>query len=159
MKIRNVKPNNHRKSFEVQVQGEKLSYPYSRLETPPAPDDKIVELYVDKEIGSEGFTCVLESGLESTVHIDQVLEYNRDPGYMKEIILYRITLEAQKRIAASPLSKRELIRRLGTSATQFYRLLDQANTRKSLGQMLSLMHILDCDVEVIVKPRGSELEP
>jgi hypothetical protein len=58
-------------------------------------------------------------------------------------------------LGASPLTRREIIRRLGTSATQFYRLLDQTNTRKSIGQMLSLLHILDCDVELIVKKRKS----
>ena len=64
-----------------------------------------------------------------------------------------LTLEAQKRVEASPLSKREIIRRLGTSATQFYRLLDQTNTTKSVGQLLSLLHVLDCDVDLVVRDR------
>lgn len=51
------------------------------------------------------------------------------------------------------LSKRELIRRLGTSATQFYRLLDQTNYKKSFGQLLSLLHVLDCDVDLVVKEK------
>ena len=45
------------------------------------------------------------------------------------------------------------MRRLGTSATQFYRLLDQTNYKKSFGQLLSLLHVLDCDVELVVKER------
>ncbi|MBW8057718.1 MAG: helix-turn-helix domain-containing protein [candidate division NC10 bacterium] len=48
-----------------------------------------------------------------------------------------------------------MIRRLGTSATQFYRLLDQTNYNKSLGQLLSLLHILDCDVDLVVRTRTS----
>ena len=63
--------------------------------------------------------------------------------------------EAQKRITASSLSKREMIRRLGTSATQFYRLLDQTNYSKSVDQLLSLLHVLDCDVDLQVRTRTS----
>jgi hypothetical protein len=53
-----------------------------------------------------------------------VLEYNQDPTYLRDLLLYRLTLEAQKRVAESPLSKREIVRSLGTSAAQLYRLLD-----------------------------------
>jgi hypothetical protein len=60
-------------------------------------------------------------------------------------------LEVQKRVEIGPLSKRELIRRLGTSARQFYQLLDQINYKKSFGQLLSLLHVLDCDVDLVVK--------
>jgi hypothetical protein len=57
------------------------------------------------------------------------------------------------RVEASPLSKREIIRRLGTSAAQFYRLLDPTNYRKSPGQLLSLLYILDCEVDLVVRAR------
>lgn len=40
---------------------------------------------------------------------------------------------------------------LGTSAAQFYRLLDQTNYRKSVDQVLSLLHVLDCDVDLVVR--------
>jgi len=43
---------------------------------------------------------------------------------------------------------------LRTSATQLYRLLDQTNYRKSVDQLLSLLHVLDCDVDLLVKSRG-----
>ena len=68
--------------------------------------------------------------------------------------MYKLTLEAQRRVEKSALSKREIIRRLGTSATQVYRLLDQTNYRKSVDQLLSLLQVLDCDVELVVGPRG-----
>ena len=110
---------------------------------------------MDKEIGKEGFTYVLASGEEGTVHIEQVLDYNRDPGYLRDILLYELTLEAGKRIESSALSRREIMRRLGTSAAQLYRLLDQTNYRKSLDQLLSLLNILDCDVDLVVRDRKS----
>jgi hypothetical protein len=89
------------------------------------------------------------------VHIDQVLEYNQYPGYLRDVLLYKLTLEAQKRVKSSPLSKREIIRRLGTSATQFYRLLDQTNYRKSVDQMLMLLNVLDCEVDLVVREKSA----
>jgi hypothetical protein len=67
--------------------------------------------------------------------------------------LYRLTLEAQKRVVESPLSKREIVRRLGTSAAQLYRLLDQTNYRKSVDQLLALLQVLNCDAELVVRTK------
>ncbi len=155
MKIRSVKYNNRRKVFDVRTYNKTLIFPYARSDPRPGPDNKVVEVYVDKEIGKEGFTYVLASGEEGTVHIEQVLDYNRDPGYLRDILLYELTLEAGKRIESSALSRREIMRRLGTSAAQLYRLLDQTNYRKSLDQLLSLLNILDCDVDLVVRDRKS----
>jgi hypothetical protein len=110
---------------------------------------------VEKELGREAFTYVLASGVEGTVHLDHVLEYNEDPGHLRDLLLYRLTLEAQEKVKASPLSKREIIRRLGTSPTQFYRILDQRNYRKSVDQLLYLLHVLDCEVDLVVKDRAA----
>ncbi len=110
---------------------------------------------VDPELGREGFTYTLRSGREGTVHIEQVLENNQDPAYLRDALLYKLTLEAQKRVEASGLSKRAMVRRLGTSATQLYRLLDQKNYRKSVDQLLALLHILDCDVDLVVRVKTS----
>jgi predicted XRE-type DNA-binding protein len=123
------------------------------LELQPSGDDPIDRVYVDKELAREGFTYVLKSGKNGTVHIEQVLEYNQDPSYLRDVILYKLTVEAQKRLEKSALSKREIIRRLGTSATQFYRLLDQKNYQTSVDQLLSLLHVLDCDVNLIIRAK------
>ena len=155
MKIQAVHFNNRKKAFEVRMRNRVFVYPYARMERAPQPGDMVREAYVDAELGREGFSYVLDSGLEGTIHAEQVLDYNEDPDYLRQALLYKLTVEAQKRLEASSLSKREIIRRLGTSATQFYRLLDQTNTRKSIGQLLSLLHILDCDVDLVVKKRKS----
>jgi hypothetical protein len=155
MKIRSVSFNNHRKAFEVRTPRGDYSFPYAKLEVQPGPDDRITTVYIDREIASEGFTYVLESGREDTVHIDQVLDYNRDPEHMRELLLYELSLEAQRRVKESPLSKREIIRRLGTSPAQFYRLLDQTNTRKSIDRMLLLLRVLDCEVEIVVRAKSA----
>ena len=154
LKIRSVKLNNRKKAFEVKASNRSLQFPYSKLDPEPSGDDPLVEVYADKELGGEGFTYVLKSGTSGTVHIEQVLEYNQDPWYQRDAILYKLTVEAQKRLEKSALSKREIIRRLGTSATQFYRLLDQTNYQKSIDQLLSLLHVLDCDVDLTIRTKA-----
>ena len=151
MKIRSVKLNNRKKVFEVQTYSKSLAFPYAKAEPRPTATDPVNQAVVDKDIGREGFVYTLESGKEGTVHVEQVLEYNQDPAHLRDLLLYKLTIEAQKRLDASGLSKREIVRRLGTSATQLYRLLDQTNYRKSVDQVLNLLHVLDCDVDLVVR--------
>lgn len=155
MKIRSVKANNHRRVFEVKTYSKTYSFPYSKADPAPKSDNPITEVVVDKELDREGFLYSLKSGQEGTVHIEQVLEYNQDPRYLRDLLLYRLTITAQEKVEQSSLSKREITRRLGTSATQFYRLLDQTNYRKSVDQMLSLLHVLDCDVDLVVTAKSA----
>lgn len=151
MKIRSVSYNNRKKSFEVKTAKQILSLPYAKLEAPLLATEKVSRVFADNDLAGEGFTYVLDSGAEGTVHMEQVLEYNQDPAYLRDALVYKLTIEAQKCVEASELSKREIIRRLGTSATQFYRLLDQTNYRKSIDKMLELLHVLNCDVDLIVR--------
>jgi hypothetical protein len=153
MKIRSVAPNNRKKAFEVRTSTQRLVMPFSEVAPSPTPRDTVADAFVDPEAGREAFNHVLRSGKTGTVHVEQVLEYNRDPAYMRDLLLYRLTLEAQKRIADTPLSKREIIRRLRTSPAQLYRLLDQTNSRKSVDQMLALLQVLNCEVDLVVRKK------
>lgn len=153
MKVKKVTANNRKKVFEVQAGRHQYTFPYALAAPTPEGDNRIVSLEVDKELGREAFTYVLESGDEGTVHIDSVLEYNKDPAYLADIALYQLTVEAEKRFEASSIGARELARRLGTSPSQLYRLLDTTNHRKSLRQMLSLLYLLNCEVDFTVKER------
>jgi len=154
VKIKNVSPNNHKRVFEVSTRQGLFSFPYSKAQPPPSGRDPLVAVGVDDELGREGFTFRLASGLEGSVHVDEVLEYNRDPGYMRDLLLYKLTLEASERVDESHLSKREIIRRLSTSPAQFYRLLDPTNYRKSVDRLLDLLSVLDCEVDLVVQPPG-----
>jgi len=155
VKITSVTANNRKRAFEVKTRRGQWPFPYSKAEPAPTASDPLVELYVDPELGREGFTYLLASGAEGSVHIDHVLDYNEEPGYMRDLLLYNLTVDALERIEASPLSKREIIRRLGTSPAQFYRLLDTTNYRKSVDKMLALLQVLDCEVEVIVRAKSA----
>lgn len=153
MKISSVKANNRKRLFEVTGSRGVLPLPYSKVDPIPDQSNPLTAVYVDEELGREGFTYVLKSGAEGSVHIDSVLEYNEDPAYMRDLLLYRLTVEAQKCMEASHLSKREIIRRVGTSPAQLYRLLDATNKRKSVDSLLVLLAALDCEVEFTVRPR------
>ena len=155
MKITRVRPNSRRRGFEVSSGQRNHVFPYAKLKVRPTPGNKVRTVYVDRDLGREAFTYVLESGEEGTVHLDAVLDYNRNPAYMRDLLLYKLTLEARRQVRQSPLSRRELIRRLGTSPAQFDRLLDQTNYKKSVDQLLSLLRVLDCDVDLVVKERAA----
>ena len=155
MKIRSVTPNNRKQAFEIRTWRQSFDFPYSRTSPSPSPKTPVHQVVVDDELGHEGFTYTLDDGAEGTIHIDQVLDYNQDPSYMRDLLLYKLTIEAQKQVEISKLSKREMIRRLGTSPAQFYRLLDSTNYRKSVDKMLLLMHVLDCEIDLVIKTKSA----
>jgi hypothetical protein len=154
MKIRSVNNNNRKKALEIRTASRTFQFPHSKLEPPPSAQDPIARVYADRELAREAVSYVLKSGRSGTLHIEQALEYNQDPSYLRDALVYKLTIEAQRRLDQTPRSKREIIRRLGTSATQFYRLVDQTNYRKSVDQLLSLLCVLDCDVELVVRSRN-----
>jgi DNA-binding TFAR19-related protein (PDSD5 family) len=156
MKIRSVSINNRKAQVELTTRSGKVyPVPFSRLAPPPTAKNRIVEAFVDRELASEAATYVLESGAEGAVHIEQALEYNEDPSYLADLLTHQLTTEALRRLDTAGLSRRELARRLNTSIPQLYRLLDPANTKKNISQLIALLHVLDCDVQLVVKQRGA----
>jgi predicted XRE-type DNA-binding protein len=153
MKIRSVAANSRQRAFIVVARGTTYRLPFARVDPRPGPGERVVEVAVDPELGREGFTFRLASGREGSVHMDQVLDYCKDPSYLRDLLLYQLTLEVRRRIDEAGLSRREIIRRLGTSPAQLYRLLDQTNYRKSVDQLLVLLAVLDCDVGLVVRAK------
>ena len=152
LEILSFKANNSKRAFVLTTSTQSLEFPYAKLEVPPTTADPIVEMFIDDELGREAVTYRLASGEEGFVHFEQALEYNLDPAFMRNLLLYKLTVLAQDALKTSPLSRREIIRRLGTSPAQFYRLIDQTNYRKSVDKVLELLYVLDCDVELFVHP-------
>ena len=102
MKIRSVTANNRKNEFVIANRGgQEFSFPYLKAEPQPSADNRIQDVYVDKELGNEAITYVLESGSEGTIHIDQVLEYNEDPEYFADLLTYKLTLEAKRQVESS----------------------------------------------------------
>ena len=155
MKIGSVRSNNRRRAFEVTCARGEFIFPYANADPRPRPDDPVVELFIDRELADEGFSYVLASGADGCVLLDWVFDYNEEPDYMRDLLLHNLTVQALNRLEATQLSKREIIRRLGTSPAQFYRLIDPTNYRKSVDKMLSLLQVLGCEVDLVVRDRRS----
>jgi len=143
--------NARRRSFELRgANGETYSFPFERAEPVPTRDDPIEEFFIDPELARMAVTYRLRSGAEGFVHIEQAMSYNRDPAYLREWAVYELSLEAQRLLEASRLSKREVARRLKTSPAQVYRLLDQTNHAKSLDAMFDLITVLGAELRFVV---------
>ena len=155
MKIKDVQTNNHKKAFEITTSnGQGFEFPYSQLKLKPSPKNPIAGVEVDKELGKEAFTYTLQSGDSDTVHIDHVLHYVQAPSYVRELWMHQLSLELQRVVNRQNVAKNELQRRMGTSASQFNRLLDPNNTRKSIDQMLELFSACECDVDVTINGKS-----
>lgn len=97
MKIDDVTANDRHHEFSVVTRsGVTYAFPYEKADPFPGPKDRIVKVFVDKELGDEAFTYVLESGREGSVHIDHVLEYNEDPDYLAQLQAYKLS-DSRKR--------------------------------------------------------------
>lgn len=149
-KIRAVSMNLRKKAIEIETRDGTLSLPFTRLRLKPTAKDKVLKVFVDTELGGEAVTYVLSSGKEDSIHLDAFLDYNRDPNYLRNMTLHQLTVDTLRLLDDSGLSKHELTRRLKTSPSQLYRLLDPANYKKSTDEMLRLLAVLGYRVDLKV---------
>lgn len=160
MKICSVSINNKRKEFSIVTRsGATYCFPYAEAAPQPEPENRIEEVFVDKELGNEAITYILNSGDDGSIHVEQILEYNEDPKYMAELLTYKLTLEALNGIKTCGLSRRQVAKRLKTSVPQLYRLLDPANSKKSINQLVTLLHVLNCKVDLVVHRQQTSSSP
>ena len=155
MRIESVLLDNRKRAFVLTTSQGTFTFPYSKCDPAPTPADRVTDVWIDEELAGEAVTYRLASGREGFVHIEMALDYNREPSYMRDLLLHKLTVEALGYLKSSGLSKREVLRRLGTSPAQLYRLLDPADYRKSVDKMLELLSVLGCDVDVSVRSRSA----
>ncbi len=149
VKLKKITVNMRKKSFLVETKHLAYEFPFSRLEVVPAFEDPVVKL--KPEPGFEGFTYTLKSGKEGYIIWDQVLDYNKDPDYEHDMLLFELTCRALDIIKQRKIKKREIARRLKTSPAHLYRLLDTTFYGKTIDQMIRLLRALDYHVEFILK--------
>ncbi len=150
MKIRSVRSDPRRRAFAVTTARGVLEFPWTQVDVVPSSADPIVEIGPDPDLGCEAFSYRLASGAEGTVHVDHVLRFVRDPDSQRRDMLYALTNQALDALAASGRTKRSVARQLGTSLAQIARLLDPANSRKSVDNMVRLLAALGRRVELHV---------
>ena len=112
MKISSVASNSRRRAFLVDLAGTVYPFPFVRCQPRPSTADPIVSVVVDSELADEGFTYVLKSGVEGSVHADQVLDYNKDPSFLRDMLVYKLTIEVRNRVATTGLANRGRWQRL-----------------------------------------------
>ncbi|PWU13977.1 MAG: hypothetical protein C5B49_13920 [Bdellovibrio sp.] len=56
----------------------------------------IAEIYLDKVLASKVITYMLANGKEDSIPVDVFLDYNKDPDYLREILLPSLTVETLK---------------------------------------------------------------
>jgi hypothetical protein len=153
MKILAAKTNGRRRAFEVHTSRHDWLFPYSKAIPMPSGVNPVISVAPDPDFGNEAFTYTLASGEEGTVHIDSVREVNREPRYMAELALYKLSLEAKHKMELSGMTARDVAKAIHTSPTQLYRLLDPTNYSKSFTQLLELLNYLGVNVEFSYSPQ------
>lgn len=146
MKINSVVADKRKKELVIKAGQRVFHYPFALV----SGDSPVAAAWPDPAIGREGIECRLASGEMRTIHLDDIRRQVGDTEYLREQLLYEITLKAQALVRKKGIAKRALCRMLRTSPAQLYRLLDQTCYSKTLDQMVRLLGILGCDVKIAI---------
>ncbi len=158
MKVKSVKANNRARRLELTTSRGVHHFPYAQLDPVPTSDNRIEDVFVDREIAREGVTYRLEDGAEQSLLLDQVLFFNHEPDYMRELLVRKASALAGRLLQETPLSTRAVARLLATNSAQVNRLADPNTTTNHLENVLALLHVLDAEIELRVTPRDGTSE-
>ena len=150
-KIKKVANNRKKKLIEIDTAKGEFSIPYSKLMISPTKKIGIDKIYVDKELGSTAVTYELEDGRVDSIPLDAFLDFNKDPDYLREIELHRLTVTAIQYVEDSGMSKREIARRMKTSMSQLSRILNTSNQTKTFDQLIKLFNVLGAEVKIKIE--------
>ena len=156
MKVKSVKANNRARRLELTCASGTHHFPYAQLRPAPSASNPLVEVFVDAELAREGVTYRLRDGAEQSLLLDEVLFFNQEPEYMRELIVREASALAGRLLSETPLSGRAIARQLGTTSAQIKRLADPNQTTNRLENVLALLHVLDARIELRVVPRGKK---
>ena len=151
MKIQRVFSNARKKCFVIETKSGIYEFPFSALELKPSKQNPVLEVFADSELAKEAFTYRLLDKEEDSILMDQVLYLNKDPEILRRDLLYKLSIEAQKEVKQSGITKRALARRLNISPSNLYRLLDQTSYGKTIDQMIKLLLALGRQIELKTK--------
>ena len=144
--------NNRKRAFEFQIGSQTYVVPYARAGI--TRDERVARVSVEHGGDHDALRYVLKWRRRRAVSrigivtVDEACEYYAER--LGDRVRRKLAREAKTRVEASSLSRRELIRRLGTSPGQFYRLIDEREDRASFGQLLALLEVVGAEVDVVV---------
>ncbi len=148
MKIGSVRAVPQARYFEVETPRGHLRVPYSRVVPRPTGKDRVARVLVENQPGLEGFHFFLSKGRVGWVSIDSVLKEHLDPAHTADLLASQLAAEARKRLAKVPLFHADVCRQLAVSAEQLNSLVEPGKGHRSLRQLLFLVSVLGCQVEL-----------
>ena len=144
--------NSRARVLVLQFDGRKLNYPFALLNPRPSLWDYLVRSYKD-ESHDQAIGYELKSGKRGILTLDQLRSYFREPSNLKQQVLLELTFAAMEGLDETELSGHQIVRRLHTSASQLYRIMDPHTLHKSVDGLLALLEVLGYNVEVTTRPK------
>jgi len=117
--------------------------------------NRFTSITIEKELGGQGASYVLEDGTRGDFPADLVLYYS-DPTYQWSPI-NQLKRALKNKIADSNLSFRVLADALDTSPSQVVRLLEEDRASKQLLQLFKLAQVAGYDIEFTLKKKTAVL--
>lgn len=148
VKIRNGEFNNRKKVLTVHYVNDKTAeVHYAQL----GIKKNLEAVWVDKETKGHSLGLRFEDGTEDYMPYDQPLALSKDPEYLLQAHIERLTAVIKATIRERKISKRFLAERLGTSDNQIQRLLNPAILNKNLEQLYKVATIVGLEFEWHIK--------
>ena len=154
--IKAIKPNYRKRVLEITLRERRTEKRYS-LPFAVFGDKKIhtnnrfLSIEVDRELGGQAASFVLEDGTMGDFPADLVL-YHCDPSYDWSPI-NQLKRALKDKLGASQLSVRVIADALNTSPSQVVRLLQENHVSKQLVQLFRLAELAGYQVEFSLKKK------
>ena len=143
-KIKSAEFNNRRKTIVVTyTTGKPVEVHYAQL----GIRQNIESVWVDKETRGMSLGIKLENGQEDFMPYDQPLALAKDPEYLLQTQIERLTATIKQTIAEQKISKRYIAEQLKTSDNQVQRLLNPAILNKNLEQLYKIATLLGLELD------------
>lgn len=106
---------------------------------------------VDGETNGHSLKIVFVDNSIDYLPYDQPLAITRDPEFLLQIHIEKITAKIKETIARKKISKRYIAEKLETSDNQIQRLLNPDILNKNLGQLYKIADLVGLEFEVHIK--------
>lgn len=155
-KFKEVKPNYRKNVLDVVlVEGRKVkkySLPFAVFRDKRINSkNRFVSITIDRELGDQAVSFVLEDGSKGDFPADLVL-YSCDPHYQWSPI-NQLKRALKNKLGASQLSSRVLADALNTSPSQVVRLLSENKASKQMLQLFQLAELAGYQIEFSLKKK------
>lgn len=154
--IKAIKPNYRKRVLEITLREGRTEKSYSLPfavfgDKKIHPNNRILSIEVDRELGGQAASFVLEDGTKGDFPADLVL-YHCDPSYDWSPI-NQLKRALKDKLGASQLSVRVIADALNTSPSQVVRLLQENKVSKQLVQLFRLAELAGYQVEFSLKKK------